>query len=110
MKRTCLVLLCALVWLAPVRGQSPEDKKATIDYLVSLQTDGGGFLSGKPEPDMRLAPTLRATSSALRALKYFGGDARDRKAAAGFVEKCYHKDSGGFSEMPGGKPDVTTTA
>ena len=43
-------------------------------------------------------------------MKYFGGEARDLKAAAAFVEKCFDKESGGFADFPGGKPDVVTTA
>jgi len=43
-------------------------------------------------------------------LKYFGGAPKDRKAAAAFVEKCFDKESGGFADLPGGKPDVPTTA
>lgn len=112
MKRAVLVSLCTLVWLAPVRAQTPEEKKATIDFVQKLQTTTGGFLPAPAAPTDAKAPTptVRATSSALRALKYFGGEAKDRAAAGKFVENCFDKASGGFADTPGGKPDVFTTA
>jgi hypothetical protein len=112
MTRCCLAALLAVVCLAPARGQSPEQKKATIAYLRDLQTPDGGLLparpgpkAGKPEP-----PTLGATSAGLRALKYFGGEVQDRGACARFVRSCYDKESGGFANTPGGKPAVIPTA
>ncbi|MBL8798612.1 MAG: terpene cyclase/mutase family protein, partial [Planctomycetia bacterium] len=112
MKRALLVSLSALVWLAPARGQTPEEKKATVEFMQKLQSNTGGFLPAPAAPTDAKAPTptVRATSSALRALKYFGGEARDRAAAAKFVENCFDKTSGGFADTPGGKPDVFTTA
>jgi prenyltransferase beta subunit len=82
----------------------------TIAYLQKLQTSTGGFLSMAPKPNIRLAPTLRATTTGVRALHHFGGKVPDREAAARFVARCYHADSGGFSDMPGGKSDVFSTA
>jgi prenyltransferase beta subunit len=112
MKRFALAVLCLAVCVPSLRAQSAEEKKATIAYLQGLQTADGGFLPAAPDPaSNRLTKSsLRSTSSALRALKYFGGAPRDSKAAAAFVEKCFDKDSGGFSDFPGGKPDVATTA
>jgi prenyltransferase beta subunit len=98
--------LCLLLVLGPARGQSAEEKKATIIYLQKLQTKGGGFVPAAGAEQ----PGVRATSSALRALKYFGGAARDRAACADFVRKCFDRDGGGFADRPGGKPDVPTTA
>jgi prenyltransferase beta subunit len=75
--------------------------------LRSLQTREGPFLPARGAD----RPGLRATSSALRALKYFGGQPRDRAACVPFVKACFDKDSGGFTDQPGkGKPDVATTA
>src|SRR6185369_5650855 len=55
--------------------------------------------------------SLRATSSALRALKYLGGEVADRDSCAKFVTACFDKTTGGFRDRPGdGKPDVATTA
>ncbi len=107
MRRTALAAVAALVWLAPVRGQTPEQKKATIDYLRSLESREGGFVPAAGQD----RPTLRATSSAVRALKYFGGEPRDRASAAKLVAACFDDKSGGFTDRPGeGRPDVATTA
>ncbi len=104
MKRTIVAL--AVLLLAGPSGQSAEPNKATIAYLQKLQNADGGF---RPAADKPLS-SLRATSSALRALKYFGGDALDRARAGDFVKSCFDKKSGGFADTPGGKPDVVLTA
>lgn len=109
MKHIVLTVLCLALGLASARGQTVEQKKATIAYLQSLQQADGGFI-GAVAPPIKVPSGLRATSSALRALKYFGGEPRDREACAAFVRKCHHKASGGFSDQPGGKPDVFSTA
>jgi len=111
MKRFSLVFLCSVVCLVPVRGQTPEQKQATITYLQNLQAADGGFLPASPgKAGEREQSSLRATSSALRALKYFGGAPRDPAACRPFVEKCFDKSSGGFADHPGGQPNVTLTA
>jgi prenyltransferase beta subunit len=113
MNRFALATLGLLVCLAPVQGQTAEEKKATIDYLRSLQTGSGGFYEAKPNPlsGAKHPVTLRATSSGLRALKYFGGEVPDKKAAAKFVESCFDAKTGGFVNMqPSLKPDVIVTA
>jgi len=108
--RLAVSLLClASVGLASAPAQSPEQVKATVRFVRGLQTDAGGFLPGPPgRGDGK--PGVRATASALRALKYFGGEPKDRKAAARFVAACIDKDSGGIADQPGGKPDVLSTA
>ena len=95
-----------------LRGQTADEKKATIAYLRGLQTADGGFLPATPDPNADRAPrsSLRATSSAIRALKYFGGEPSDKTACAKFVASCFDKESGGFTDLVGGKPDVTSTA
>ncbi len=112
MRRFVVAVLSVAVGLAVARGQTPEQKKATIAYLQSLQAADGGFLPSKAEPkgDAEIKSSLRATSSAVRALKYFGGEPKDKASAAKFVEGCFDKESGGFADRPGGKPDVPTTA
>jgi prenyltransferase beta subunit len=106
MKRLLLVGFCLVLVPLAGRGQSPDQKKATVVYLQQLQQKDGGFAPAAGQAKS----SLRATSAALRALKYFGGDAKDRDAAATFVKSCFDKDSGGFGDQPGGKPDVTLTA
>src|SRR5262249_29961011 len=106
MKRAAFVLLGLMLLTPCVRGQTPEQKKATLDFLAKLQNKDGGF-SPAPGADKS---SLRATSSALRAMKYFGGGLTDKAPVPKFVESCFDKASGGFADMPGGKPDVATTA
>jgi hypothetical protein len=106
MKRTLLPVLCLLVLVPPAWCQSVDEKKASIAYLQKLQTKEGGFLAKADDK----APSLRGTSSAVRALGYLGGEVPDPKKAAEFVAKCHDADSGGFANEPGGKPDVFSTA
>src|SRR5207302_3886157 len=54
--------------------------------------------------------SLRATSSAVRTLKYLGSDLPNADKCKKFVAGCFDKDSGGFADTPGGKADVATTA
>jgi prenyltransferase beta subunit len=112
MNRLLLVLMAGAVCLAPARAQTADAKKQTVEYVRSLQIEGSGFLPAKPVPGgARLEPSLRASSSALRALKYFGGEPRDAKSCCKFVESCWNKTDGGFSDMPSSpKPDVFSTA
>jgi prenyltransferase beta subunit len=107
MKRIALIVL--FLGAALAHAGEKGDKKA-IAYLQKLQTNTGGFLSQAPAPNIRIAPTLKATSSAVRTLHYLGGDVPNKDGASKFVESCYHADSGGFSDMPKGTPDVYTTA
>jgi hypothetical protein len=105
MRVRTVVLLVVFAGLAPLRGQTPEAQ--TIIYLRQLQTREGGFLPARGETK----PTLRATSSALRAIKYLGGEVPNREGCAKFVAGCFDRESGGFTDRPGeGKPDVFTTA
>jgi hypothetical protein len=101
MSRTTLALLLA----AAVVAQTPDEKKGTLAYLQSLQTESGGFRldAGAREP------SLRATSAALRAIRYFGGNAAKKDDLRAFVEKCRSKE-GGFADTPGGEPGVVLTA
>lgn len=98
--------------LTPVFGQATQRQQhvATVGFVQGLQAADGGFLPAAPKPGAQGESNLRATSSALRALKYFGGEAKDKAACIRFVESCYDKASGGFAPRPGGMPDVITTA
>jgi hypothetical protein len=106
MKRAIVVLILATLPV-PAWAQSPDQKKATIAYLQKLQQKDGGFA---PAASDKPASSLRATPSALRALKYFGGEPADANASAEFVKSCFDKETGGFGDVPGGKPDVSLTA
>lgn len=112
MHRPSVVILLGLILVTPVRSQAPAEKRASVAYVQALQTSGGGFLPAAADAasKTKLQPSLRATSSALRALKYFGGEPRDRASCVRFVQSCFDKTSGGYADQPGGKPDVFTTA
>jgi prenyltransferase beta subunit len=98
--------LCLLALPPTVAGQTADEKKATIAWLQALQTKEGGFrINAKADKG-----SLRGTSAALRALRYFGGSAKGPAACKTFVLSCLDKKSGGFADMPGGKPDTILTA
>jgi prenyltransferase beta subunit len=99
-----LVLLLGLVLLAA--AQTADEKKPTVAYLLKLETKDGGFLpSAKAK-----APSLRATSSCLRALRHFRGAPSHPEACKSFVLSCHDETTGAFADTPGGKPDVIVTA
>jgi prenyltransferase beta subunit len=105
MKRTALVWLGVLLLTPCVQAQTPEQKKASLAFVQKLQNADGGFadLAGNKSG-------LRATNAALRVIKYFGGDLMNKDGCAKFVASCFDKNTGGFADMPDGKPDVATTA
>src|SRR5205814_509910 len=90
------------------RAQTPEQKQATITYLRKLQMPSGGFVPAAGQD----VPSLRATTTALRALKYLGSPLADTKSAQQFVRQCYQPQPGAFIDWPGSKkaPDVATTS
>ncbi len=118
MKRLLPGCLCLLIAVLPAFAQSDAQKKATIAYLQKLQTEDGGFrFDARPNPKAEgsakggaTQSSLPATTSAFRALKYFGGAPRDREACAAYVAKCFDKESGGFATQPGGKAAWLATA
>ncbi len=112
MKRLTLAALFVAVVGPGLRAQSTADRETTVGWLQGLQAADGGFLQASANPaDNRMSKSsLRSTTSALRALKYFGGKPRDLKAAGTFIEQCFDRTTGGFADRPGGKPDVATTA
>jgi prenyltransferase beta subunit len=108
-------LIAAVVLLVPVAAlsaQTPEQKRTTVKFLQDLQVGDGGFVPAPIDSRLDQNPhgSLRATSSALRALNYFGGMAKEKAAAANFVKSCWDSQSGSFMDAPGGKGDVFTTA
>ena len=111
MRRIFLVFVVVAACLPLAVGRTP-DQGAPIRYLQELQTSGGGFLASRTDLSQSRgeAPGLRATSAALRGLRYLGGEVRDRKSCTQFVHSCYDQTSGGFADRPGGQPDVITTA
>lgn len=119
MKRFLTVGACLFLVALPAWGQTPDiqkavearlqqarQQKAAIAYLQKLQQKDGGFAADAHQS----TSGLRATTAAVKSLNHFGGEVPDRAACAAFIKSCFDKESGGFADRPGGKPDVTLTA
>lgn len=101
------VALCVLACGQDLdRRPSSAQKKETVAFLHSLSLEDGGFRSAPGES----GPNLRATSSCIRALKYFGGKARDPEKSKSFILSCWNPEEGGFSDVPRGKLSPVSTA
>jgi prenyltransferase beta subunit len=109
MRRAFVLALCLPL---PLAAQTAAEKTGTVQFLASLQQSDGGFLAGPLTKESVAAPrsSLRATTAAVRAIKYFGGPIPNAEKAAAFVTSCYDRRTGGFADQPKGTPDVTTTA
>lgn len=108
--RTTLLLSLATLLVGSAFGQTVDQRKGTISWVLGLRSPEGGFASMPATVEKKAPPGLRATSAALRALKYFGGTDPDRKANIRFVRQCQDSTTGGYGDSPGSKPDVTLTA
>ena len=109
MKR-CTLFAVALVAIAGPVQAGDKNARLTIAYLQKLQTAEGGFQPFAMIGTTKVPASLRATTSAVRALNYFGGDLPNKELAMRFVASCYDPKAGGFSDTPGGRPNVITTA
>lgn len=89
---------------APTRGQTPAEFIQTAAFAAAHQNADGGF-AAKPGQ----LSSLGATNSGLRVLKHVGGSVPDILGCIKYVKSC-RDAGGGFAPMPGGKPDVVTTA
>jgi prenyltransferase beta subunit len=97
---------------ADALAQAPDTatrKKETLKWVLDLQDSNGGFYMAPKEPGSDAKPGLRATSAAVRAIKYLGAEIPNKDKHAAFVLTCFDPKTGGFAE-PGGKPDVTITS
>src|SRR5579871_4226853 len=104
-------LLLGLIFFATGPASAGEKgAKDTIVFLRQLQAPAGGFLAKLSDPGAADTPTLRATTAAIRALHYFGGDVPNPEVCSRFVASCFDAESGGFADSPGGKVDVFSTA
>jgi hypothetical protein len=111
MRRSFLIV--AVLGLAggpPLVAQQATSNQATVAYLHSLASPGGGYAPAVPAPGAKPEPRLGATTSAIRALKYFGGQPRHTDMTAQFVASCFDPATGGFGDAPGAKPTANTTA
>lgn len=107
-RRSLIVFALGLAAMPAVRAAAPTsaEKAASVRYVNTLQNTDGGYRMGAIEAPSQLA----GTNSALRAVKYFGGKPGKKKAAIRFVESCYDASTGGFANLPGGHPEVRSTA
>lgn len=107
-------LLSVVLLLVPAHlfAQTADEKKATLQFLYGLQQPDGGFIATSPDPkkDAKPKSSLRATSAAVRAIKYLGGELPRKDKTIFFVLSCFDAMTGGFSDQPKGTPDVTSTA
>lgn len=116
MRLTSLLLVCVLPSAVLAQAKAPDPAKLdTIKYVRQLQTPSGGFLPGGPTGDKKQSPGLRATSAAVRSLKYLTGQTAkeavpDAEQVAGFVMSCHDPKTGAFADTPGGTPDVNVTS
>lgn len=97
---------------APLAAQTADEKKATLRFLLALQQPDGGFVAAPIDPRTDVAPrsSIRATSAAVRAIKYLGGTVPNKEKVLAFVKTCHDGERGTFVDAPGTKPDVFTTA
>lgn len=104
--RRCIGAFGIIVgFVATSAGQEPALLAETARFVAGLQNPDGGFGTTPGA-----ASTLGSTSSAIRTLKYCGGSVPDVLKAVEYVKRCHDAASGGFAPVPGGKPDVSTTA
>jgi hypothetical protein len=100
------VIVLGLVAL-PSPAQTPKPDDASIRVLNALRVEDGGYAPALARPRKS---SLRATTSALRAIRYLGGEPEDLAATTKFVERCYDRTTGGFGDAPGQPPTVFSTA
>jgi hypothetical protein len=82
----------------------------SVNYLHSRRNSDGGYAPARGPADKPLGSSLRATTAALRALHYFGGQPERVADTARFVGKCFDTATGGFGDAPGQPPTVFSTA
>jgi prenyltransferase beta subunit len=106
------ILLVLLVTAGPLLAQTADEKQATVKFLAALQQPDGGFVPAPMDPKSDAAPrsSLRATSAAVRAIKYLGGEVPNKDKALAFVKSCQDAEHRSYTDVPGGKADVVSTA
>lgn len=118
--RLSLVLVLLLPSLATAQTEEmvrAMERKLEVaraaKWVLEQEAPKGGFGPAPQDPklDAKPQPALRATSGAVRALRYLGQPLlpKEREKHAAFVLSCYDPKTGAFAE-PGGKPDVAITS
>lgn len=109
MNRYYFPLVC-LLFAAPAWAQTADETKASIACVRRLQGADGGFTAAAAKGP-RVASSLRATSAAIRALHYLGGEVPDPGRCKNYVAAAFDAQTGGFRDVqPEGRPDVPSTA
>ncbi|MBM4070148.1 MAG: terpene cyclase/mutase family protein [Planctomycetes bacterium] len=108
MRFSAIFVTCAAFLIAVRADDEAKDLKATVSWLVKHQAANGAFFAA--EPNKEKSPSLRTTSAAVRALLYLGAEVPRKADCAKFVVSCFDPASGGFADVPGGKPDVFLTS
>lgn len=104
------VLVASVPCIATAQPLTAEQKSETLKWVLKQQDPKGGFYPGPTsENAARTKPGLRATSSAVRVIRYLGAEIPNRDKNRDFVLACYDAKTGGFAE-PGGQPDVAITS
>ncbi len=103
-----VAIFSSLICPAGAQKLDLEQIEQSIRYINDLQNTDGGF---RPAATETLSD-LGAVNSSMRALKYLHPRARPRnlELPKEFVLKCYNRSTGSFSNRPGDKPDVRSTA
>jgi hypothetical protein len=81
----------------------------TLHFVDGLRNPDGGYAPGA-RAGAPVKSSLRATLAAARALKYLGGAPKEPAATVAFVETCFDRATGGFSDSAGEPPTVMTSS
>jgi hypothetical protein len=98
-------LAVAAFLLTGVAGAASASSES-LQYVLSLRNPDGGYRANAAAGPS----SLGATSSSLRAIKYFGGTVPDRQAVLEYLMSCVDMSAGGAADQPGGTVDVRSTA
>src|SRR5207248_3221680 len=77
--RTCGVVIVSICLAGgPVAAQpaKPQDRD-TINFVQALRNPDGGYAPAPDRPGTPVRSSLRATTAAIRAMKYLGGELKD---------------------------------
>jgi prenyltransferase beta subunit len=85
------------------------ERGSAIDFLDTMQTQGGGFVSERWTDGNATHPTLRTTRTALRAYRLLGGMPPNRDRIIAYLRGCQNPD-GGFASEPGSASDPISTS
>jgi prenyltransferase beta subunit len=115
MRRAMLIGCGLLLAAAAADAQRPDEKqkRETVKWLRELQwTDSGFglFHPGSSKEKEERRPSLRGTSSGVRALKYWGGQPESEKGVAKFLTACRDADTGGYKTWALGDVEIESTA